>query len=76
MNETKKRLPPNVYPLQAFLDIERLMQKLNLTPADCLGLLAEVLGDLDRQIDAHEAEEDAPFPLWVLGGVPPRGSAA
>ena len=52
-----------IYPLQSFLEIQRLMTKLHLTPADCLQLLAEVLGDLDRQIEEHEAEGDGlPFP--------------
>ena len=75
-NSKARRLPPNVYPLQAFLDVERLMHKLNMTPADVLTLLAEVLTDLDQQIDAHEAQDDVSFPLWVLGGVPSRDSAA
>ena len=75
-NSEARRLPPNVYPLQAFLDVERLMHKLNMTPADVLTLLAEVLTDLDQQIDAHEAQDDVSFPLWALGGVSPRDSAA
>ena len=61
-NRTPRRLPPNVYPLQAFLDIERLMHKLGMTPGEVLTLLAEVLADLDRQIDQHEMEGDGlPF---------------
>ena len=61
-NRTTRRLPPNVYPLQAFLDIERLMHKLGMTPGEVLTLLAEVLADLDRQIDQHEMEGDGlPF---------------
>ena len=63
MNPTTRRLPPNVYPLQAFLDIERLMFKLNMTPADVLTLLADVLKDLDRQITEFEGHGDGlPFP--------------
>ena len=59
-----KRLPPNVYPLQTFLNVERLMAKLNLTPADCLELLAEALESLDHQIMEHEVQGDGlPFPL-------------
>lgn len=55
--------PAPVYPFQSFLEIQRLMQKLNLTPADCLQLLAEFLSDLDCQIEQHEAEGDGlPFP--------------
>ena len=57
-----RRLPPNVYPLQTFLSVERLMAKLNLTPADCLELLAETLECLDHQITEHEAQGDGlPF---------------
>lgn len=66
MSANPRRLPPNVYPLQAFLDIERLMHKLNMTPAEVITLLAEVLTDLDRQITEHEAESDLPSPLWVF----------
>lgn len=62
---------PNVYPIQTFLEIQRLMRKLNLTPADCLTILAESLSDLDRQIDEHEAEREAtlhlPFPAPCYG---------
>ena len=55
--------PARIYPIQSFLQIQALMQKLNLTPGDCLGLLAEMLEDLDRQITDHEAEGDGlPFP--------------
>ena len=54
-NPTTRRLPPNVYPLQTFLNVERLMAKLNLTPADCLELLAETLECLDQQITEFEA---------------------
>lgn len=63
MNPTTRRLPPNVYPLQAFLDIERLMFKLNMTPADVMTLLADVMKDLDRQITEFEESGDGlPFP--------------
>ena len=75
-NRTTRRLPPNVYPLQAFLDIERLMHKLGMTPGEVLTLLAEVLADLDRQVEAHDAQDDVAFPLWALGGVPSRDTAA
>ena len=62
-NSTARRLPPNVYPLQTFLDIERLMAKLNLTPADCLELLVESLECLDHQITEHASQNDGlPFP--------------
>ena len=65
MNPTPtRRLPPNVYPLQTFLNVERLMAKLNLTPADCLELLAETLESLDHQIKEFEAQGDGlPFPF-------------
>ena len=66
MSTNPRRLPPNVYPLQAFLDIERLMHKLNMTPAEVVTLLAEVLTDLDRQISEHEAKADSALPLWAL----------
>ena len=75
-NQRPRRLPPNVYPLQAFLDIERLMWKLGMTPGEVLTLLAEVLADLDRQIEAHDAQDDVAFPLWALGGVPAGDTAA
>lgn len=75
-NPKPRRLPPNVYPLQAFLDIERLMWKLGMTPAEVMTLLAEVLKDLDQQIDAHDAQDDVAFPLWALGGIPSRDTAA
>ncbi len=53
-----------VYPIETFLEIERLLRKLNMTPADGLRLLAEALADLDRQIAEHETEGDGlPFPV-------------
>ena len=55
----------NVYPLQSVLEVQRLMRKLNITPADCLQMLAELLADLDRQIEEHE-EKDLPYPLAFL----------
>lgn len=70
MNQTNQRncLPMSgtdkakVYPIQSFLQIERLLRKLNMTPADGLQLLADVLTDLDRQVEDHEAEGDGlPF---------------
>jgi hypothetical protein len=76
MNQTNRRnCPPTsrsenarVYPIQSFLQIERLLKKLNMTPADGLQLLAEVLADLDRQIEDHEQEGDGlPFPSTMLG---------
>ena len=56
--------PAAVYPIQSFLEIQRLMKRLGLTPADCLQLLAEVLSDLDRQID--QEDDGLPFPLALL----------
>ena len=56
--------PATVYPIQSFLEIQRLMKRLGLTPADCLQLLAEVLSDLDRQIE--EEADGLPFPLAFL----------
>ena len=54
---------PRVYATETLLNIQELMRKLNRTPADCLHLLAEILGDLDRQIEDYEAEGDGlPFP--------------
>ena len=72
----RRPLPPNVYPLQTFLRVERLMRKLGLTPADCLDLLADVLADLDRQVEEHEGKQDAPFPLWLVGEAPRPDPAA
>ncbi|MEM1057283.1 MAG: hypothetical protein AAGI52_17325 [Bacteroidota bacterium] len=48
----------SVYPITLFLRIQHQMKRLNLTPADCLQLLAEALNDLDRQITEFETEED------------------
>ena len=56
--------PATVYPIQSFLEIQRLMKRLGLTPADCLQLLAEVLSDLDRQVD--QEDDGLPFPLAFL----------
>ena len=76
MNQTNRRnCPPTsgpdkarVYPIQSFLQIERLLRKLNMTPTDGLQLLAEALADLDRQIEDHEREGDGlPFPPPKLG---------
>lgn len=67
MNPNDNAPNKNVYPIQSFLEIERLLKKLNLTPADGLRLLAEVLQDLDRQIEEHEAIEDIPLPKWIYG---------
>lgn len=65
----RRRLPPNVVPLRDFVEVQRLMKKLNLTPADVLGMAHDLLADLDRQIEEEKAREEAPFPLWVLGGL-------
>ena len=55
--------PASFSPIETLLTIQTLMKKLNLTPGDCLSLLAEMLEDLDRQITDHEAEGDGlPFP--------------
>ena len=52
-----------VYSIGCYLTIQTLMRKLRLTPADCLQILADVLTDLDRQINEYEAEGDGlPFP--------------
>lgn len=48
----------SVYPITLFLRIQHQMKRLNLTPADCLQLLAEALDDLDRQITDFDAEDD------------------
>lgn len=53
-----------VYSIRSFLTIQTLMRKLNLTPADCLELLAEKLEDLDRQIEDYE--DRPPYPLSFL----------
>lgn len=51
-----------VYSIHSFLTIQTLMKKLNLTPADCLELLAETLEGLDCQITEHEqAQDNLPF---------------
>lgn len=51
-----------VYPIETFLTVQMLLEKLNMTPADGLQLLAEALEDLDRQIVEFEAEGDGmPF---------------
>lgn len=55
-----------VYPLRLFFEVQTLMEKLNLTPADCLQLLAEVLGDLDRQIEEADGCNREPYPLAFL----------
>jgi len=64
MNENDKAPNKNVYPIQSFLEIERLLKKLNLTPADGLQLLVDVLTDLDRQIEEYETARHADAPLW------------
>ena len=52
-----------VYPIETLALIHRLLKKLGMTSADGLQLLAEVLTDLDRQIEDYEAEGDGlPFP--------------
>ncbi len=66
MNTNDKPQSENVYPVQSFLEVERLLRKLNLTPADGLQLLAEVLGDLDRQIEEHEDAQDADVPYRIF----------
>ena len=53
----------HVYPIESFVKIQALMRKLNLSPADCLQILAEVLEDLDSQIeDFEESGDGLPFP--------------
>jgi len=54
---------PRVYPIESFLRIQALMRRLNMTPADALQLLAEVLEDLDRQFEEYEAGEHLLSPL-------------
>ena len=73
MNPNDNTPNKNVYPIQSFLEIERLLKKLNLTPADGLQLLAEVLGDLDRQIEEHEEARHADVPLWLFEGTGQTG---
>ena len=52
----------HVYPIESFVKIQAFMRKLNLTPADCLQILAEVLEDLDSQEIEHEEVGDGlPF---------------
>lgn len=55
---------PRVYPIESFVKIQVLMRKLNLSPADCLSLLADVLEDLDRQV--QDNEDRAPYPLAFI----------
>lgn len=50
-----------VYPIESFLTVQRLLTKLNMTPADGLQLLAEVLEDLERVLDVHEDSDGLPF---------------
>ncbi len=53
---------PHIYPIESFIKIQTVMRKLNLTPADCLQILAEVLEDLDSQIAEYEDVGDGlPF---------------
>ena len=66
MEPTDNTARTHVYPIQSFLEITRLLGKLNLTPADGLQLLAEVLGDLDRQIEEQETYLQADAPRWLL----------
>lgn len=67
----RKRLPPNVIPFDAYTEVRRLSKKLNLSAGDCLGLLAEALADLDRQITEHDEGDGLPFPpLWLADEVP------
>ena len=58
---------PHIYPIESFVKIQALMRKLNLTPADCLQILSDVLEDIDSQAMEHEAVEDTPLPKWVHG---------
>lgn len=53
---------PHIYPIESFVKIQALMRRLNLSPADCLQILAEVLQDLDSQIAEYEDVGDGlPF---------------
>lgn len=67
----RRRLPPNVVPLHDFIEVQRLMKKMDLRPADVLGMVHDFLSDLDRQIEEHEARESVQIPLWMIGETPP-----
>ena len=58
--------PTNVHSVETFQEIERLMKKLNVTPATALDMLLGMLADLDRQCDEHdEMAREAPPGWWL-----------
>ena len=65
MNSTDNTPDKNVYPIQTLREIGRLMRKLNVTPAAALQLLAEVLADLDCQIEEYEEAQSSDLPCWM-----------
>ena len=61
------RRPANVYPIEDFLEIQRLMKRLGLSPADCLSILLGVLLSYEEAERDREAAQGLDVPLWVLG---------
>ena len=63
----RRELPPNVVPIRSFLEIQRLMRRLNMTSAEALDLLAGALADLERQIQEHDDQLGFEHPAWTVG---------
>src|SRR5690606_312561 len=57
----------NVYPIQTFLELQRLMRKFDLKPADCLSLLLDVLRSFEDAEREQEEGDGLPFPRWCYG---------
>lgn len=56
-------------PLRSFLEVERLMQELGLTPADCLVILRDALLDLQEAERRAEEAKHLPLPYWCYGSL-------
>lgn len=54
-------------PIQTFLEIQRLMRKLGLTPADCLSLLLDTLRSFEQAEREHEEARHLDYPYWCYG---------
>ncbi len=63
----RRELPPNVVPIRSFLEVQRLMRRLDMTPAECLDLLAGALADLERQVTEYDDQLGFDHPAWTVG---------
>lgn len=57
----------NVYPIQDFLEVQRLMAKLALSPADALSILKDTLLSFEEADRLLDAIQDVDVPCFLTG---------